>query len=50
MPARPLEVDVNAREEALELTKEEQQLIKRDFNLVMEKIKRAKQNSSSADI
>ena len=46
----PCEVDVNGREEAMELIKEEQQLIKRGYNRVMEKIKKIRQNFSSAVI
>ena len=47
---RPCEVDVNGRKEALEMIKEEQQLIKRGYNCVMEKVKKKRQNFSSAVI
>ena len=46
----PHEIDVSAREETLEMIKEEQQYIKRAYNRVMEKIKKSRQNVSSAVI
>ena len=46
----PREMDPSARVEMLEMIKEEQQYIKRGYNRVMEKIKKIRQNFSSAVI
>ena len=41
-------MDVNGRKEAFEMIKEDQQLIKHGYNRVMEKVKKIRQNLSSA--